>query len=78
MQAGNVNVEISMLEGVGGLGSLFEQAPVDRVLFGSHAPMFYFEAAELKLIESALPPEQRRAVSSQSARRLLARGDGKS
>jgi hypothetical protein len=72
IQAGDVSVEISMLEGVGGLCNLLEQLPVDRILFGSHAPLFYFEAAELKLSESPLAREQRRAITHENAKRLLA------
>ncbi|PYJ80696.1 MAG: hypothetical protein DME22_23550, partial [Verrucomicrobia bacterium] len=34
--AGEVYVEISMLEGVGGIANLLAQAPVSRVLVGSH------------------------------------------
>ena len=71
ISAGEVYVEISMLEGVGGVGALLEQVPVQRVLFGSHAPLFYFEAAELKLRESPLTPEQRRAICQGNAKRLL-------
>jgi hypothetical protein len=72
VSAGDICVEISMLEGVGGVGGLLEQVPAGRMLFGSHAPLFYFEAAELKLKESLLTPEQRRAIRQESAKRLLA------
>lgn len=65
--AGNVWVEIAMLEGIGGLTTLLEQVPFTRVLFGSHAPVFYFEAARLKLRESALAPEQERAIRHANA-----------
>jgi hypothetical protein len=44
------------------------------VLFGSHAPLFYFEAALLKLKESALNAAQLRAVREANARRLLPPG----
>ena len=72
LEAGDVSVEFSMLEGVGGLESLLDRTPVERVLFGSHAPLFYFESAELKLRESALAPAQLRSIRSENARRLLA------
>jgi hypothetical protein len=71
ISAGNVSVEIAMLEGVGALGNLLEDVPVDRIMFGSHAPLFYFEAAELKLRESRLTQEQHRAVCRENAERLL-------
>ena len=62
-----------MLEGVGGLESLLEQVPVNRVLFGSFAPLFYFESARLKLRESRLSAELLRAISCGNAQRLLAK-----
>lgn len=68
--AGDVSVELSMLEGVGGLGTLLEQVPLNRVLFGSHAPLFYFESALLKLRESVLRPDQLAAIARGNARRL--------
>jgi predicted TIM-barrel fold metal-dependent hydrolase len=72
ISAGDVYLEPAMLEGVGGLASLLAQVPAERVLFGSHAPLFYFEAAALKLQESPLTPEQRRAIRHGNAQRLLA------
>ena len=74
LDAGDVSVEIAMLEGVGGVGRLLEEVPADRVLFGSHAPCFYFESALLKLQESPLAPSQLRAVRQENARRLLPPG----
>lgn len=71
--AGEVYVEISMLEGVGGVASLLAQVPPDRVLFGSYAPLFYFAASLLKLKESPLTEEQLRAIRHQNAKRLLAK-----
>ena len=67
---GEVYVEISMLEGVGGLGNLVTQIPMDRVLFGSHAPLFYFESSWLKLMESPLNQEQMRSIRGRNATRL--------
>jgi uncharacterized protein len=71
LAAGDVYVEISMLEGVGGIANLLAQVPVERVLFGSYAPLFYFESALLKLKESPLTEEQRRAIRTGNAQRLL-------
>jgi predicted TIM-barrel fold metal-dependent hydrolase len=70
--AGEVYVEISMLEGVGGVEHLLKQIPVERVLFGSFAPLFYFESARLKLKESPLSDEQQRAIRHGNAERLRA------
>lgn len=70
LNAGDIYVEIAMLEGVGGVGNLLQQVPVDRVLFGSHAPWFYFESSLLKLLESPLSEDQRRAIRFDNALRL--------
>jgi predicted TIM-barrel fold metal-dependent hydrolase len=70
ISAGEVYVEISMLEGVGGVETLLTQIPPDRVLFGSYAPLFYFESSMLKLKESALSDEQLRAIRCENAQRL--------
>lgn len=73
VRAGQVYVEIAMLEGVGGLERLAAALPAERILFGSFSPMFYFEAAAGKLQESELPPHQRRAIATENARALLGR-----
>lgn len=70
--AGDVYVEIAMLEGVGCVADLVAAVPESRVLFGSFAPLFYFESALLKLRESPLSDGQLRAIGSENARRLLA------
>jgi predicted TIM-barrel fold metal-dependent hydrolase len=69
--AGQVYFDIATLEGVGGVPNLLKQVPADRVVFGSHAPFFYFESALLKLKESALSEPQATGVRSGNARRLL-------
>src|SRR6185437_4591595 len=43
--AGEVYFEIATLEGIGGVGTLAGQIDGKRILFGSYAPVFYFEAA---------------------------------
>jgi len=72
LAAGEVFVEFSMLEGVGGLEQLLQQLPAERVLFGSHTPLFYFESAALKLRESALEPQAEQLIRVGNARRVLA------
>jgi hypothetical protein len=73
LAAGEVYVEIAMLEGVGGVANLLTQVPPSRVLFGSYTPLFYFESALLKLQESPLSDEQLGAIRGANARRLLAK-----
>ena len=55
VHAGHVSFEIATLEGVGGIARLLKSVPADRILFGSHAPFFVWESADLKLKESPLP-----------------------
>ena len=63
--------ELAMLEGVGGLETLLRNAPAARIAFGSHTPYFYFEAALLKLRESALTFDQLHAIRSGHAQAAL-------
>jgi predicted TIM-barrel fold metal-dependent hydrolase len=69
--AGDVYIEIAMLETLAALETLVKDIPFERILFGSHAPSFYFESAALKLQESSLPAAHHRAITHESARRLL-------
>ena len=70
--AGNALFEIATLEGVAGIETLLKAVPGIRLAFGSYAPFFYFEAALLKLQESALSPGQLAAIRSGHARAALA------
>ena len=63
--------EIAMLEGVGGVEKLLRQVPIDRVLFGSHSPLFVFESALGKLHESTLGGAMMENICNGNARRLL-------
>lgn len=71
LRAGEVYVEISSVEGLGGVGELLQAVPLERILFGSHAPLLYFEAALFKLHESSLAQPQLQAIRHENARRLL-------
>jgi uncharacterized protein len=75
-----VTFDIAATEGNGGVGRLIEgknpsyrgAIPVDRLLFGSHAPYFPCETAVLKLFESPLTLEQLEPLMNGNARRLMA------
>ena len=70
-KAGNAYFDIAMNEGVGGLARLIDATSVSRVVFGSHAPFFYFESALLKVREGGLPADQEEALMNGNARSLL-------
>lgn len=75
-----VAFDISAIEGNGGIGRLIEgknysyrgSIPVERLLFGSHAPYFPCESALLKLFESPLSLEQLEKLMRANARQLIA------
>jgi uncharacterized protein len=64
---GQVFFDIATVEGVGGVANLLKQVPPQRVVFGSFAPLFYFESALLKLQESPLTEAQLAAVRAGNA-----------
>jgi predicted TIM-barrel fold metal-dependent hydrolase len=74
-----VTLDIAATEGNGGIGRLIEgknpsyrsAVPVDRLLFGSHAPFFPCESAVMKLFESPLSLEQLEKIMRTNARRLV-------
>src|SRR6266571_5088473 len=77
----NTFLDISRLEGNGAVGRMIgsieglpsARVPVDRIVFGSHAPYFPVETAILKLIESPLDVQQLQSIMQGNARRLLPR-----
>jgi len=71
LDSGQVYLEIATLEGVGGVAKLLQSMPVERLLFGSHLPLFHLESALLKLRESELPAAQKAAITHKNASRLL-------
>ncbi len=70
--AGKIYFDIATLEGVGGIDRLMKSVPADRILFGSHAPFFVWESAELKLKESDLPEPIRKQIRTANAAALVA------
>lgn len=62
--------DIATLENVGGIGILVEQISPERVLFGTHAPFYYPEAAVLKLRESRIADDLLRKITFENAKRL--------
>ena len=70
-EQGQVYVDIATLEGVGGVTRLLKSVPADRILFGSHAPFFIWESAELKLKESELPGPILEQIRRDNAARLM-------
>ena len=71
--AGEVYFDLSMVEGVGGVARLADRVSLQRVLFGSHFPLFYFESALLKVQESGFSEVQRKMIFEENARRLSVR-----
>ena len=71
--AGAVFFDIATVEGIEGIARLVERLSPERVLFGSNFPLFYFEAARLKIEESGLPEDQKRKLFEENARQLLSR-----
>src|SRR4030095_1125459 len=74
-----VTCDIAACEGNGGVGRLIEgknpsyrgAIPVERLVFGSHAPFFPFESALMKLFESPLSLDQIQKLTNANARRLI-------
>jgi predicted TIM-barrel fold metal-dependent hydrolase len=74
-----VAFDIAATEGNGGVGRLIEGTnpsyrsgiPVDRLVFGSHAPFFPCESAVMKLFESPLSIEQLEKLMYANAQRLI-------
>ena len=67
----DVRFDIAWIEGMAGIRGMLEWIPLQRLLFGSHAPLFYYDAALLKLEESALSEEESNAITFENARQLL-------
>ncbi len=75
----NVLFEISNLDGVGGLERILRgdhwylpvTMPADRLVFGSHAPLFPVENVCFKFVSSELTASQREAIWADNADRWM-------
>lgn len=63
--------DIAWLEGIAGIDGISKQIPLDRFVFGSFAPSFYFESSLFKLKESDLTDEMLKQVQGGNAKALL-------
>jgi predicted TIM-barrel fold metal-dependent hydrolase len=70
-RAGRVYFDVAAVEGVGGVARLADRVGADRVVFGSHFPLFHLESALLKVKEAALPADDRSRVTAGNASGLL-------
>jgi uncharacterized protein len=69
---GQVSFDIAWLEGIAGIERMSKQIPMEKLLFGSYAPFFYFQASMLKLKESVLDDRQLAALQGGNAEALIA------
>lgn len=69
----NVFFDIATVEGIEGIARLTERIPAERIVFGSHAPLFTLDAALLKMRESGLAAESAARIFEENAKHLLAR-----
>ncbi len=74
--ADNAYFDIATLEGIAGVASLLKTVPAERILFGSHLPLFLLESAVLKMRESDLPAAQCEAILHGNAERLMRQAAG--
>ena len=71
LETENLFFDFSKLDVLLGLRHLLEEAPLERILFGSYSPMFYFEQAPLKMKEAAVTDSEAQAIHLQNANALL-------
>lgn len=72
-QTANLCVEISNLEGTGGVEKLIGQIGAQSILFGTHAPYQYTDAALLKMRESEVSEQDAAAILHGNIEAILRR-----
>jgi len=73
----HVYFDLAKLELIEGLAVALKSMPIERLLFSSYSPMFYFESTLLKLRESALSKSQAERILQDNAQQLLAASNWK-
>ncbi len=70
--APQIHFDVARMDGTRGIAQLIERVGVDRVCYGSGAPLLIPEAAAIRVSESRLHEAQLRRVSSANAQGLTA------
>lgn len=70
-RSGEVYFDFAMQESVGTVARLTERVGAERVLYGSHFPLFHAESSMLKLKEADLKADAEAAFRTGNGRRLL-------
>ena len=68
---GDLYTEISNVEYVSTIEHLLHDVPVDRVVLGTHAPLYYPHAGVAKVNDAPLSEDQLEAIKRGNARKLL-------
>ena len=76
--AGQVFFDFAMVEHVGGVADLAAEVSRDRVVFGSHFPLYYLQSAVLKVREAGFSDADTQAVCMDNARRIPPGGSQRS
>jgi hypothetical protein len=63
--------DIAWLERAAGIERIRQQIPMDRLLFGTNSPLFYYVSSILKLKESLLSEDELFALEAGNAQRIL-------
>ena len=67
-----ISFDTARVEGTDGIAKLVHKIGPDRILMGSHAPMFILETALIKVYEATLADRAVAAILGENAQRLMA------